>query len=182
MLIAGCSSWLLLAGVRDVTSTSFSKSLQHPAISTQLPTGSSLFVCLATPPGRIRLAIAMEMFTIAIGRGGLRGSCVGVRGALIAASRLDVPVLVLPPIRIRHLFVFVVPRRTLIRFRAWLVIHKSSVSRFLVLCDPRRISAFRRFTLDMIHTALARSGHDTLIAHPVLAHFSSNDSRTSGTR
>ena len=113
----------------------------------------------------------MELFTItAIRRGGFRGSFVGVRRALAAASRLYIPVLVLPPIRIRHLFVFIVPRRTLIRFRAWLVVHKSSVGRFLVSCDPRRISAFRRFSLDTVHTALARSGHDTLIAHPASAH------------
>jgi hypothetical protein len=72
----------------------------------------------------------MELFAItAIRRGGLGGPNVGVRRALAASLRLNVLVLVLAPIRIRHFLVFIIPRRTLIWFRAWLVVHKSSVGR-----------------------------------------------------
>jgi hypothetical protein len=71
----------------------------------------------------------MELFAItAIRRGGLGGPYVGVRRTLAATLRLDVLVLFLPPIRIRHSLIFFVPRRTLILL-AWFVIHKTSVSR-----------------------------------------------------
>ena len=115
----------------------------------------------------------MELFAItAIRRGGLGGSNVAIRRTLAATLRLNVLVFLLPPIRIRHLLILFIPRRTLIWFRAWLVIHKTSVSQILISCDPRRISAFLCFALDMVRSALARSGHDTLIAHPAMAHTS----------
>jgi hypothetical protein len=75
------------------------------------------------------MPIAMELFAItAVRRGGLGGPCVGVRRALAATLRLDILVLFLPPIRIRHFLIFFIPRSTLILL-AWFVIHKTSVCR-----------------------------------------------------
>jgi hypothetical protein len=120
---------------------------------------------LAIPPGSVALALtvaaAMQLF-VAIRRDGLRGSNIGPGRTLILAWRLNVAVLVLTPIRVRHLVVLILPGRTLIRFGAWLVVHMSSVGRSVF--SVTRVAFLRSFLFhDTAHTALARSRHDTLI-------------------